>query len=391
MTALVRPRVQLALVSALCDQFLRQNRHFPFNMQRLPRLTKAVLFGAIAFGGLQVWNVAKGWQEPASKGAPADKAPQPALAPEPNPDAVALVKAARERLSKWQSIQANVVQTVDFPDAGNSGVRRFKASGRFLVGEFPKLRLEYEVTVGNTVGKLLEVCDGQVLHVERRVQEAATQEPKVERSSDENESRDPEKPVVEGTRRDVKRILRATSESDGVDVSMHAADIGLGGLSALLASLDRTMIFDSIREEEHDGRKFRVVQGIWNPTYLADLQAKLGTMAPQLAMFLPERVRIYFEAESLFPVRILYLKLSSPERRTYRAMLSLEFHDVEFDVMLPADAFIYKPGGIQQKDDTDEFIQLLKASRGQAPPPVDAPAPAGNPLNLKRSIESTKP
>jgi hypothetical protein len=174
---------------------------------------------------------------------------------------------------------------------------------------------------------------------------------------------------------------------------MHAADIGLGGLSALLASLERAMIFDSIREEEHDGQKFRVVQGVWKPDYLADLQTKLGGMAPQLAVFLPERVRIYFEAESLFPVRILYLKLASQERRSYRAMLSLEFHDVEFDVMLPADAFTYRvPPGVQQKDDTDDFIQLLKASQGPPSPPAEATAPNGeSPLNLKRSTEPMKP
>jgi hypothetical protein len=354
-------------------------------MQRLPRLTKAALLVAIAFGALQLRSVAKAWQEPAAKAAPADKAAQPAEAPDPNPDAVTLVKAARARLSRWQSIRANVVQTVDVGDG------RFKASGQLLVGEFPKLRLEYELTVGNTVGKLLEVCDGQVLHVDRRIEDVATKAPAADRSSEETEARDSEKPVHEITRRDVQRILRATKDDEGVAVSMHAADIGLGGLSALLASLERTMIFDSIREEEHAGRKFRVVQGIWNPTYLAELQARLGGMAPQLAMFLPERVRIYFEAESQFPVRILYLKLSSQERRTYRAMMSLEFHDVEFDVMLPEDAFVYRaPTGVMQRDDTDEFIQLLKASQGQAPPPAEAAAPAAGQLNLKRSTEPAK-
>jgi outer membrane lipoprotein-sorting protein len=379
--------MQLVLVSACCDRFLRQNRHFPFDMQRLPRLTKAILFVAIAFGALQLWNVAKGWQGPPAKAAPAEKIPQSAEAPEPNPDAVALVRAARERLLKWQSIQANVVQTVDIGD------RRFKASGRFMAGELLRLRLEYELSVGNTVGKLLEVCDGQVLHVERRIEEAAPSQAPAQRSDEEPESREAEKPVIEATRRDVQRILRATGDAEGVAVSMHAADIGLGGLSALLASLERAMIFDSIREEEHDGQKFRVVQGVWKPAYLADLQTKLGGMAPQLAVFLPERVRIYFEAESLFPVRILYLKLASQERRSYRAMLSLEFHDVEFDVMLPADAFTYRvPPGVQQKDDTDDFIQLLKASQGPPALPAEATAPNGeSPLNLKRSTEPMKP
>ena len=69
-------------------------------------------------------------------------------------------------------------------------------------------------------------------------------------------------------------------------------------------------------------------------------------------------------------------------------MLSLEFHDVEFDVMLPADAFTYRvPSGVQQKDDTDDFIQLLKATKGQ---PAEAAPAAGSPLNLKRSTEAPK-
>jgi len=382
--------MQLVLVSALCDRFLRQNRQFPFHMQRLPRLTKAVLLVAIAFGALQLRNVASGWQEPANKPGEAETA-KPAEAPEANPDAVALVKAARERLSKWQSIQANVVQRVDIGD------RRFKATGRFVAGEFPRLRLDYEVTVGRTVGRLLEVCDGQVLHVERRIEESAVEKSAADENTekpkgDEPAAKDAAKPVIEATRRDVHRILRATTGAEGAAVSMLAADIGLGGLSALLASLDRTMIFDSIREEEHEGQTFRVVQGVWKPEYLADLQSKLGGMASQLTMFLPERVRIYFESESLFPVRILYLKLASAERRTYRAMLSLEFHDVEFDAALPPETFSYRPAtGVQQKDDTDEYVQLLKATQSPpqaAAPPEARPAqPEAGQLNLKRSTE----
>ena len=352
-------------------------------MQRLPRLTKVVLLAGIAFGALQLWNVAKGWQETKTADAP-PAAAEPLPAPEPNPEATALLKTARERLSQWQTIQANVIQRIDVGD------RRLKSTGRFVAGEFPRLRLEYEVSVGNTVGRLLEVCDGQVLHVERRIEDIA--EPASEKSAnDDDESRDASKPFIEATRRDVQRILRATGDAEGVAVSLHAGNFGLGGLTALLASLDRTMVFDSIRDEQHDGQSFRVIQGIWNPKSFAELQARLGGMSQQLAMFLPERVRIYFEADSLFPVRILYLKLASNqgERRTYRPILSLEFHDVEFDAPIPADAFSYRvPAGVQQKDDTDDFIQLLRVSQGQAPPAPPEQPPTD--LNLKRPIDSPR-
>jgi hypothetical protein len=343
------------------------------------------LLAGIAFGALQLRNVAKGWQEAKKPDAPAAAA-ELLPAPEPNPEATALLKSARERLSQWQSIQANVIQRIDVGD------RRLKSTGRFVAGEFPRLRLEYEVSVGNTVGRLLEVCDGQVLHVERRIEDIsgpADEKP----ASDKEESKDASKPFIEAMRRDVQRILRATGDAQGAAVSMHAGDLGLGGLTAMLASLDRTMVFDSIREEQHNGQNFRVIQGIWNPKSFAEIQARLGGMSQQMAMFLPERVRIYFEADSLFPVRILYLKLASNqgERRTYRPILSLEFHDVEFDAPIPADAFSYRvPAGVQQKDDTDDFIQLLKVSQGQGqaqPAPPEQPAEG---LNLKRPIDSPR-
>jgi hypothetical protein len=44
---------------------------------------------------------------------------------------------------------------------------------------------------------------------------------------------------------------------------------------------------------------------------------------------------------------------------------------------------------VQQKDDTDEFIQLLKVSQGQAPPAEAAP-PEGSQLNLNRSTTAPR-
>ncbi|HVJ85120.1 MAG TPA: hypothetical protein VM452_05715, partial [Caulifigura sp.] len=69
----------------------------------MPRFTKVVLLAGIAFGALQLRNVAKGWQEAKKPDAPAAAA-ELLPAPEPNPEATALLKSARERLSQWQSI-----------------------------------------------------------------------------------------------------------------------------------------------------------------------------------------------------------------------------------------------------------------------------------------------
>jgi hypothetical protein len=193
-------------------------------MQKLPRLTVTILLVAMAFGALQLRNVATGWQDAAGGSKGPSAADTAAINPEPDAEATALVRAAREQLSKWQSIQANVVQRVDVGD------RKFTASGRFLAGEFPRTRLEYEVTIGNTVGTLLEVCDGQVLHIERRIADAdQTPSKTVAPVADPlTETKDESKPTIEAVRRDVQRILRATTSTEGAAMSLHAADIGLG-------------------------------------------------------------------------------------------------------------------------------------------------------------------
>ncbi len=358
-------------------------------MKRLPSFPATLRIAVMAIAALQLRSEARAWQDAPAKPQTAESAPAPeapAAPPTANAEAEALIAAARERLSRWQSISAQVVQRIDLGD------RRFQAKGRFQAGEFPKTRLEYEIEVGQTIGRLLEVCDGQVLHVERRIEDAVPAQKPPQDSESKSSGADPgAKPTVEAVRRDVQRLLRASASPDGAVASIQAADIGLGGLAALLASLDRSMVFDSIREETHDGQTFKVIQGAWDPDALKELQAKLGAAAQQLTMFLPERVRIYFESDSLFPVRILYLKRTSPEKKTYKAVLSLEFHDVEFDSMLPPDTFTYRvPAGVQQKDDTDEFVNLLKASLGQQAQ-APAPEPAATPLNLRRTTEPAAP
>jgi hypothetical protein len=135
------------------------------------------------------------------------------------------------------------------------------------------------------------------------------------------------------------------------------------------------MVFESVRTEEHDGQTFRIVEGRWKPEYLTSLAQKLGGALQQLGGVLPDKVRIDFESESLFPMRVMYLKRISPERQSYRPMVTLEFHNVEFDVPLPPETFVYQlPAGVDEGDDTATFIEQLKGPPPQARRPAGAPS-----------------
>jgi hypothetical protein len=341
-------------------------------MQKPSRLTLCFTFGLIVLATLQLRGVARAWQDDATtkeqpKQPESEAGSKPREAPpEPSPEAEDYIRQARDRLTNWQSVKADIVERIDI------GGRRFKAEGTYIAGPFPKTRFEYQVQVGDTVGTLLEVCEGPVLHILRTIDKVGSKPPN---ASDPATTKGDtgSKPVQEAIRRDVQRILRAAPNAKNIALPMHAADLGLGGLAATLASLERTMVFESIKDVDHDGRKFRVVQGRWNPASRSSLLTTLGPSAPQLEGFIPDRVDIWFETETQFPVRILYLQKSSTTSTTYRPVLSLEFHDVEFDVPIPADAFEWhKPAGVEEGDDTENFIQLL---RGTPPSPTGQPSP----------------
>jgi hypothetical protein len=343
-------------------------------MQKLPRFTAPVMIAFIAICSLLLRNTARAWQDDqdASK-LPITSNSATATEPPPvaDPEATQLVRTARDRLSQWQSVRARLVERVDIAE------RRFKASGTYVAGEFPKTRIEYEVAVGGTVGTVLEVCDGQVLHILRGIKQDG------EKASDSTPAAKEEsksKQTMEAVRRDVQQILRASPGAQGATLPLRAGDLGMGGLPAILASLERSMVFESVKDEEHDGQKFRIVQGRWKPEYLSSLLAKMGGAAQQVAGFIPDRVRIDFDAESLFPVRFMYLKLASAERKSYRPLVTLEFHDVEFDTPLPPDTFAYQlPAGVDEMDGTATFLEMLKG------PQVQVGSPAGRTVTPRSS------
>jgi hypothetical protein len=295
----------------------------------------------------------------------------PPIDPEVAAAAIKLLRDARDRLYNYESVRANVAER------STLGNRRFSAEGTYLTGKFPRLRLEFRVRVGDSEGTLIEVCDGQVLRTAKEVRKfgadgaaSAAQE-------------------VQVSRKDVEKILRATEHDNMPPEAIQQAELGLGGLPTLLTSLERTLEFEASRQETYQGRPIIVLQGRWKPEFLKELSGQLGETAAAFSTFLPDRVRVCLEQETLFPTRILYLKQVTVNPVTYRALLSLEFSDVQFDQPVRPEEFRYvPPRGVNEIDETALYLKLIESLRAEASAPQSAaanarpstsPAPSGAP------------
>ncbi len=245
------------------------------------------------------------------------------------PEARNMWEQARQRLRSYQSIKAKLVETVAL------GQRRFTVSGDYQQGHGAdfKLRLEFKVRVGNTDASILEVCDGQVLWTRHQI----GAETRI-------------------SRRDVRQILQAAAES-GMSEDLIIVELGFGGLPGLFASIEKSMLFVKQSEETYDGHKLVMIEGGWKPEVLKAWQG--NSPDSPLPEYVPSRVRLYFDSNTLFPRRILYLG-RTPEQ-SLRPMVSLDFTEVQTNIPLAADLFKFKqPEGVFPEDLTDQFLEQIK-------------------------------
>ena len=291
-----------------------------------------------------------------SDAAPGDK-PATESTPEDKAGADQLLSEARSQLLNRQSLQADMQQQIIL------GERRLEAAGTYLSGPFPKLRLEYKIRVGSMQGALTEICDGTILHTEKAIGKVGAKDPD-----------------VVYTRRDVQKILAATENSLNLPVASLGAEMGIGGLPAILASIDRCMIGQRVTDEEFEGQKCRVYYGRWDPVILQKYQAGLGENAKEilanLVPFFPDSVRVHFAADTLLPVKITYLKNEQNETGAVtgeRAIMFLAFRNMKMDQPVLPTAFKFVlPTGREEVDTTNDFLKLIEQANASI---QAAPAP----------------
>jgi hypothetical protein len=254
-------------------------------------------------------------------------------------DPLVMLRMARERLTgnrekqspnDVQSIRARIVERVSI-----SG-RKFRLEGSYLQGTDLRLRLELKVipetAEGRVEGALMEVCNGTILWTRYQVAHQ-----------------------TRITRRDVSQILNA-SKTNG-QINLSTVELGLGGLPALLASLDRWMKFDAVTQEQVNGKKFTVLTGAWKDTCLKDLLVKMSKQ--HLPEHVPDSVRIYLEPELLFPRRIAFMKRHGAQNE---ALVELDLLDIVINGPLDEHQFDYTPpDDARPVDVTTEYLKQLQS------------------------------
>jgi len=337
-------------------------------MKSLPRLPIAAFLVAvtvcawISLSGAHGQDSDSGAAKP-STGSPAAKAAGPDQAPKEEDgsakekppvarrneksgaSAQVTLESARDRLISYRSVQAELVETVDL------GLRRFRMKGSYLQGTDLKLRLEYDLLVGNTEAHLIEVCDGQILWTHQTI-------------GDEERV----------TRRNVRQILTAASSAGKSPQNLLTAELGLGGLPGLLAGIQKSLQLEKQWEQDVNEQTFVVIEGGWKKSFRSKFLGQDAEADQLLPPFVPDQVRIYFEQESLFPRRILYLKRF--EDGTRRPMVTLDFVDVRWDVELAEDAFNYTPPEkVARQDVTQAYINRFAPPK----PAATSETPSGQP------------
>lgn len=300
----------------------RQN---PLNGNLLCRLP--ILFMLLVFTGFPIADSQAADAEPADQSA-----------------AQAYFDQAVKKLAAHQTIQAKLVEQVTISD------QPIRLIGRY-VGQANKLRLELAVKLtGDVEGSLLEVSDGEILWNQTVIAETKV------------------------TLRNLKQIAAAMAEQPSSESTSWDVELGLGGISGLMSSLQRTMDFEQQREETQGGIDFVIVQGKWKPEFTEKWQR---TKDQPLPSYVPDLLRIYFNAETLFPQRFLYLK-KNPEKQTYRPLVRLEFQDVQLDGAVEASEFEFTPPeDLVPEDVTQQYIDQL--TRKNTPPDDAAKVPAEKP------------
>jgi len=312
-------------------------------MKTRPILTAFLAVSLATNGRLGPWAICAADAKPATT-SPVTAAP-PKIAPQLTSPAVAAVsttggdplatlRAAREKLTAAgvRSVKSRIIERVSI------GGRRFRLEGSYVQGTDLRVKLEFKVLPDEAQegveGSFLEVCDGTILWTRHQI---GTQ--------------------TRVTRRDVRQILNA-SKANG-EINLLAVELGLGGLPALMASLERSMKFDSLTQEEVNGKKFTVIAGTWK---VATAQAFKSTTGNRQTSHIPDAVRIYLEPEILFPRRIDFLKKHAHSEET-EVIVELDFIDVKINAPLDDHQFEFEPpSGIRTIDVTNDYLRQLKGA-----------------------------
>lgn len=234
--------------------------------------------------------------------------------------------ASREALLAVPSLQANLRLR------GHLNGRQFEAAGDYVAGSYPQTRLRLEIAIDTLTGTLLQVCDGQVSWTVREVTRQTTGPAAAGRATSPT-TQAPTDDVTRTTtivRRDADRIVQAAGGA--TPQRRLLGDLGVGGLPALLAGLERCFDFTPAAGSP----EVIELHGRWKP----EVFAELGLNRDATTLDLPTGVQVTLDRSTTLPLRVLYVR---GEAAAAVPMFSLELQDLRTHVELPSTIFEYAP------------------------------------------------
>lgn len=314
---------------------LWQIRHIPNRPQTLLKLTVATVTAV----GVAVTLL---FSSSFVAGQSADVANDKVEAAENEPDATEFFEQVRQELQTHQSVKADLNQSVSIGDQQFKIVGQYLSSGNSADGM--KLMLNYSVVPDQGVtGQIMEVCDGKELWTVLTLPDT--------------------KRVTLRNVMQIQKAAAAASKKNIPDTTLNA-ELGLGGLTALLASLERTVDFDVIKHDEGEAGPRTIIQGHWKEEILQRFPKGKDNSLPA---FVPDLVRLYVNSETLFPERLLYLK-KQPESKKLRPLVNLEFRNVELDVPVDDSAFKFDIPDVVPEDVTKLYLDRINGTQEPVPP-----------------------
>jgi hypothetical protein len=108
---------------------------------------------------------------------------------------------------------------------------------------------------------------------------------------------------------------------------------------------------------------------VWKPEFLKDLRQQFAQFNRNPEPYLPERVSIHLDAETLFPVRLVYWRSAgSGDDAKPEAALTMEFTDIRLNEPVSALAFEFPTlDNVDEQDITAQFIEAIRGTNGSDP------------------------
>ncbi len=293
----------------------------------------------------------------------------PAVTASIQQQAETLLGRSEQMLDQIGSLSAKIRHQVDLFDNQISGAGLYLQQGR---GAQRLSRFELKSQAGETSSLLLQICDGRYFWTYRespvgrvltqvnleRVQMALEHPPTVASAT---------APVIAATPVIAAAPAGAAPQS--------ALALSIGGLPRLVAGVRQNFQFTRLGETQLGQQRVWVLDGQLAPALLiaaapdqkGNIEAGKTIDLKKLPPQLPERLNLYISQADLMPCRIDYLRRAGKNETAgqggapegYRAIVTLEIFDVQFNSPIDPRQFAYQPKGINVSDATEAYLKSI--------------------------------